>query len=65
MTFVVPLALTTIFGLITYLVWRKLAPDRNPDYNMVMPLTLMTGSLVIWGLFGFYHLNNWYWGFSG
>jgi hypothetical protein len=65
MTWLVPLALTLLLGLSAYFAWRQLAPDGNPDYDALMPLMVVTGSVVIWGLFGLYNLNNWFWGFAG
>ena len=64
MSWVVPLALTFLLAIVAYLILRKVAPDRNPDYDSLLPLLLGTGSFVIWGLFGLYHLNNWFWGFA-
>jgi hypothetical protein len=64
MTWFVPLAVTLLLGLSAYFTWRQLAPDGNPDYDALMPLMVVTGSLVIWGLFGLYNLNNWFWGFA-
>jgi hypothetical protein len=63
MTWIVPLALSVLLGLIAHLVWRKITPEGDPDYEALMPLMLFIGSSVIWGLFGIYHLNNWFWGF--
>lgn len=64
MTWIVPLALTVLLGLVAHLLSREIAPEGDPDYETLMPLMLLIGSSVIWGLFGLYHLNNWLWGFS-
>jgi len=58
----VPLGFTTVLSLIIYLTWRKVVPYCCPLRDPLMPLMLLTGSSVIWGLFGTYQLNNWYWG---
>lgn len=64
MTWIVPLAFTFVLSLVTYLIWRKVVPDCNPLRDPLVPLMVGTGSFVVWGLFGFYHLNNWYWGIA-
>jgi hypothetical protein len=64
MTWMVPLGFTTVLGLIIYLIWRKVVPYCSPWRDPLLPLMLMTGSLVIWGLFSAYELNNWYWGIA-
>ena len=63
------MAFTVILALVTYLIWRKVVPDCHPLRDPflrdpLMPLMLGTGSSVVWGLFGLYHLNNWYWGIA-
>jgi hypothetical protein len=64
MSWIVPLAFTVVLALVTYLIWRKVVPDCHPCHDPLMPLMLGTGSSVVWGLFGLYHLNNWYWGIA-
>jgi hypothetical protein len=61
MPWVVPVSFTVIQGLVTYWLWRMIVPDCSPRRDPLMALMVTTGSLVIWGLFGAYHLNNWYW----
>ena len=62
MSWVIPFSYTIIFGLITYLIWRKVDPDTKPHRDPLMPLMLAVSSLVIWGIYSVYHLTNWYWG---
>jgi hypothetical protein len=62
MSWIIPFSYTIIFGLITYLIWRKVDPDTKPHRDPLMPLMLAVSSLVIWGIYSVYHLTNWYWG---
>jgi hypothetical protein len=65
MSWIVLTSYTVIFGLITYLIWRKVDPETKPHRDPLMPLLLALVSVVIWGIYWVYHLANWYWGFEG
>jgi hypothetical protein len=64
MFWIVPMCLSVIQGLVTYLIWRKVAHDCPPQKDATMLLMLVMGASVMWGLFGVNELNNWYWGFD-
>jgi hypothetical protein len=64
MEWTLPLGLNVIQSLLIYLAWRKVGPEYKPLRDPALFLMIVTGSSVIWSLYGAYHFNNWYWGLA-
>jgi hypothetical protein len=65
MSWMLPLALNSAILLISCLVGRVFANRDGQDVDVIFAFATLTQSAIVWGLFGAYRLNEWYWGLNG
>jgi hypothetical protein len=65
MSWMIPVGLNSAILLISCLIGRVFANRDGPDVDILFALATLTQSAIVWGLFGAYRLNEWYWGLSG
>jgi hypothetical protein len=62
MSWVIPFAVNFAIVLVSYLIGRV---SQSTDFDDILPFVTLMQSVLVWGLFAVYWLNDWYWGFNG
>jgi len=65
MSWIIPLALNSAILLICCLIGRVFGTEKGPDVEGLFAVATFMQSSLIWGMFGAFRLNEWYWGLNG
>ena len=65
MSWMIQLAFNSAILLISCLIGRVFANRDGQEVDVLFAFATFTQSAIIWGLFGSYWLNEWYWGMGG
>lgn len=64
MSWMLPIAVNFGVVLTSYFIVKMVVSPNERLFDDMLPLVTIIQSVVIWGMFGVYWLNDWYWNFS-